>query len=114
MMHTRAVIVVLLLFLFGTVSSLFAAPVPLDGAADGEAEARVLLGRAAAGATTSGLRPERVERPQSTGGVLPAVLTGTWFSGHKLPYDFFDPLTGEWANPTGLGQEYVFEPDGTY
>ncbi|HXF64439.1 MAG TPA: hypothetical protein VNK95_22605 [Caldilineaceae bacterium] len=39
---------------------------------------------------------------------------GTWFSGDKLPYDFYDPTTGKWADPTGLGQMIIFAANGDY
>jgi hypothetical protein len=48
------------------------------------------------------------------GGSLPATLVGTWFAGNLLPYDFYNPDTGQWSGTNGLGQMYVFTENGDY
>jgi hypothetical protein len=44
---------------------------------------------------------------------VPAEVVGTWFEGQLLPLEFYDPNTGVWDSPSGLGQMYSFSA-GTY
>ena len=43
----------------------------------------------------------------------PAV-TGSWFDGTISSIQFYDRVTGEFADPNGEGFYFIFEPDGTY
>lgn len=45
---------------------------------------------------------------------VPNDLAGTWFEGDMFTQDLYDPQTGHWASPSGLGQMYRFETDKTY
>jgi hypothetical protein len=38
----------------------------------------------------------------------PTEVVGTWFTGSLLPLEFYDPNTGTWSSPSGLGQMYIF------
>ncbi len=53
-------------------------------------------------------------QPPPSGGSLPAAIVGTWFAGSLLPYNFYDPNTGQWQGTNGLGQMYVFGENGEY
>jgi hypothetical protein len=50
----------------------------------------------------------------SPGGPLPNDVVGTWYSGTLFTQDLYDPTTGHWASPNGLGQMYRFGADASY
>src|SRR5690242_10875581 len=53
-------------------------------------------------------------KPNPSPVTVPAEIVGTWFEGGLLPLDFYDPTTGGWSSPSGMGQMYVFNADGSY
>lgn len=48
------------------------------------------------------------------GGALPASLAHQWFTGNLTTISFYDPATGAWSPPNGLGELYRFAVDGSY
>jgi hypothetical protein len=48
------------------------------------------------------------------GGALPASLARQWFTGNLTTISFYDPTTGAWSQPSGLGELYRFAADGGY
>lgn len=45
---------------------------------------------------------------------MPGELVGSWFTGDISNIQFYDPVTGSWADPNGEGFYFIFNPDGTY
>ena len=52
--------------------------------------------------------------PPPPGGALPAPLARQWFTGSLTTISFYDPITGSWSPPNGLGELYRFGADGAY
>lgn len=52
--------------------------------------------------------------PPPLAGIVPSELAANWVSGISPLQDFYNPLTGEWRNASGLGQIYHFTSNGHY
>lgn len=48
------------------------------------------------------------------GGALPTSLARQWFTGSLTTISFYDPTTGAWSQPSGVGELYRFAADGNY
>ena len=48
------------------------------------------------------------------GAPLPQILLGNWSAGTVSGITFVNPLTGEYAPPTGAGERYTFAADGQF
>lgn len=48
------------------------------------------------------------------GGPVPNELVGDWYTGTISNIQFYDPVTGSWADTNGQGYYFIFNPDGTY
>ncbi len=49
-----------------------------------------------------------------SGESVPTLLIGSWSAGSVSGITFQNPLTGEYAPPTGAGERYTFAADGHY
>lgn len=45
---------------------------------------------------------------------VPSELAGSWYTGTISNIQFYDPVTGSWADTNGEGFYFIFNPDGTY
>jgi hypothetical protein len=53
--------------------------------------------------------------PQATVTPAPAsALVGGWYQGSVSAVDYYNPVTGSWAPPSGSGFRYQFRTDGSY
>ena len=50
----------------------------------------------------------------SSGDRVPSQYVGTWVSGNVSTVNFYNPNTGSWGAPSGVGMFYKFLPNGTY
>jgi hypothetical protein len=71
----------------------------------------VLVGLLSACGGAPGLGGVPADTPRS---VLPAAMVGSWYEGSISTIDYYDPVTGVWAPPSGSGFAYTFHGDGTY
>jgi hypothetical protein len=45
---------------------------------------------------------------------LPSDVLGAWYTGTVGNVQYYDPITGGWADTSGTGSSYTFKADGTF
>ncbi len=55
-----------------------------------------------------------VPDPGHGGASMPAELVASWYTGSGYTSAPYDPGTGSWGRPNGMGLIYVFSADGSY
>jgi hypothetical protein len=85
------------------------ASVSIAAAADGEV---LPPGWSPEPATTADAGPGASSGPRPS--ARPAALVGSWFTGSISSIQYYDPVTGEWADPNGEGFYLILDADGGY
>lgn len=53
-------------------------------------------------------------QPPPPVGSVPVSLARQWFTGSLTTISFYDPVSGAWSQPNGLGELYSFATNGRY
>lgn len=48
------------------------------------------------------------------GSSIPTALQGEWLYGRISSIQYYNPVTGAWAQPSGAGDRFKLEPNGNY
>lgn len=57
---------------------------------------------------------DELDTPDTPRSEIASPLAGAWFTGTLSTFQYYDPVTGEWDDPSGEGFYYLIDESGDY